>query len=322
MMNKSVTLVVALALALLASPLDVEAQQEPGKVARIGLIRSGSPPDPFVEAFLQGLRDLGYVEGRTIAIEYRWAEGRRERIPEFAEELVRLKVDVIVTPDVQLIKRVTATIPVVSPTMTDPVGAGLVASLTRPGGNITGLSLMSRELSAKRLELLKETVPKVSRVAVLRDPRTTVSVEPMDAAARTLGLALQILEVRSVDDFEKAFAAAKQAQAGAVNILESVFFAANRVHIVDAARKTRLPAIYQSRAFVDAGGLMSYGPHFPDLFRRAASYVDKILKGAKPADLPIEQPMKFEFIINMKTAKTLRLTIPPSVLARADEVIE
>jgi len=319
MINRRVALVVPLALALLASPLAAEAQPEAGKVARIGLIRPGSPPDPSAEAFLQGLRDLGYVEGRTIAIEYRWAHGKPERIPEFAEELVRLKVNVIVTANVsQVVKRVTTTIPLVSPNLSEE----LVASLARPGGNITGLSLASRELSAKRLQLLKETLPKVSRVAVLRDPRTAFEVGDLEAVARALGLDLQVLEVRSLDDLEKAFARAKQAQAGAVNILDSGFFTANRVRIVEAARKTRLPAIYQDRAFVHAGGLMSYGPNVADLFRRLATYVDKILKGAKPADLPVEQPTKFEFVINMKTAKTLGLTVPPWVLARADEVIE
>jgi putative ABC transport system substrate-binding protein len=306
-------------LALLASPLSGEAQQEVPKVPRIGLIRPGSPPDPNAEAFVQGLRDLGEVEGRTIAIEYRWAQGEPERIPKFAEELVRLKVDVIVTANVsQAAKRVPRTIPLVSPALDE----GLVASLARPGGNITGLAIMARELSAKRLELLKETLPKVSRVAILRDPRTSWSVEATEAVARARGVDLQILEVRNLDDLDKAFSGAQQAQAGAVNIVDSSFFAANRARFVDAARKARLPAIYQSRAFVEAGGLMSYGPDIPDLFRRAARYVDMILKGAKPADLPIERPSKFEFVINMKTAKALGLTFPPSVLVRASEIIE
>jgi putative ABC transport system substrate-binding protein len=313
-----------LSLGLLAAPPAADAQQ-PGKMPRIGLIRPGSPPDPHVEAFLQGLRDLGYVEGRTIAIEHRWAEAKPERIPAFTEELVRLKVDVIVTGTVggQTAKRVTSTIPVVIPTMPDPVGEGLVASLARPGGNITGLSLVSPELSMKRLELLKETLPKVSRVAVLRDPRISpTGLQATEAAARALGLHLQILDVWSLEDLETAFATAKKARAGALDILVSSFFFVNRVRVVEAVGKARVPAMYEHRAFVDAGGLISYGPNFPDLFRRAATYVDKILKGTKPADLPVEQPMRFELVLNMKTAKALGITFPQTILIRADQVIQ
>jgi putative ABC transport system substrate-binding protein len=303
---------------LLAAPLAAGAQ-DAGKVPRIGLIRPGSPPDPYVEAFRQGLRELAYVEGRTIAIEYRWAEGKPERIPEFAADLVRREVAVIVTANVsQVLKRVTTTIPLVSPNLSEE----LVASLGRPGGNITGVSLTSRETTAKRLDVLRETLPKVSRVAVLRDPRTAYDVGHLKSVAAALRLDLRIFVVQGLDDIEKAFAAAKQARAGAVNVLDSAFFTGNTVRIVEAARKTRLPAIYQSRAFVDAGGFMSYGPNLPEVYRRLASYVDKILKGTKPADLPVEQPTKFEFVISLKAARALGVVIPSSVLARADEVIE
>jgi putative ABC transport system substrate-binding protein len=297
------------------------AQPQRERIPRIGLIRPGAPPDPLAEAFRQGLLDIGYVEGRTIAIEYRWAQGKFGRVPELAEELVRLGVDIIVTAHTSAVaRRIPKTIPIVGATV--DVDGRLVASLARPGGNITGLTLVSRELSAKRLELLKETLPKVSRVAVLRDPTTSWSAEPMEAVARALGLDLHVFEARSLDDVEKAFANARQAQAGASNIIESSFFAANRGRLVEAVRKARLPAIYPDREFIHAGGLMSYGPNAADLYRRVATYVDKILKGARPADLPIEQPTKFEFVINLKTARALGLVIPSSVLARADEIIE
>lgn len=309
-----------LAVTLLASPLAARAQPERERIPRVGLIRPGAPPDPSVEAFRQGLRDLGYVEGRTIAIEYRWAQGKFGRAPELAEELVRLRVDIIVTVHTSAVaKRVPKTIPIVSPTLDER----LVASLARPGGNITGLVLVARELSAKRLELLKEALPEISRVAVLRDPSVASwSAEAMEAVARALGLDLRIFEVRSLDDLEKAIAGAKRAQVGALNIHESSFFAANLGRLVEAVRKSQLPAIYSSRDFVEAGGLMSYGPHVPALYRRAAAYVDKILKGARPADLPIEQPIKFDFVVNLNAAKTLGMTIPQSVVLRADEVIQ
>jgi putative ABC transport system substrate-binding protein len=318
-------LLVTLVLGLLAAPLAADAQQ-PGKVPRIGLIRPGSPPDPLVEAFLQGVRDLGYVEGRSIAIEYRWAKGKLERFPDLTAELVRLKVDVIVTTGTSgglAAKQATSTIPIVVPVMIDPVGAGLVASLARPGGNLTGLSLMSPELSEKRMELLKEAFPMVSRVAVLRDPRIPpMDLPPTEAAARARGLDLHTLEVRDINDLEAALAAAKKGRAGALNILTSAFFFAHRARIVEAMARARLPAMYPQREFVDVGGLMSYGPSLPDLFRRAAHNVDRILKGAKPADLPVEQPMKFELVINLKTANALGLTIPQSVLMRADHVVQ
>ena len=312
--------------ALAAAPPAASAQQ-PAKIPRIGLIRVGSPPDPAVEAFIQGLRDLGYVEGRTIAIEYRWGEGKPERVPAFAEELVRLKVDIIVAaagiPGGFAAKGATGTIPIVVPVMADPVGAGLVASLARPGGNLTGLSLMTPELSEKRMELLKEAFPSASRVAVLRDPRMPpTDLRTAEAAARALGLRVQTLEVRDITDLEAALAAAKRDRAGALNMLSSPFFFAHRGRVVEAVGKARLPAMYPLKDFVDAGGLMTYAPKVADLFRRAASYVDKILKGAKPADLPVEQPTRFELVINLKTAKSLGLTIPQTILIRADQVIQ
>jgi putative ABC transport system substrate-binding protein len=321
MIDRRVALAVTLALAFLASPLAATAQPERERIPRIGLILSGAPPDPFAEAFRQGLRALGHVEGRTIAIEYRWAHGKFGRAPELAEEVVRLGVDIVVTFHSSAVaRRIPNTVPIVSPTLN--VDGRLVASLARPGGNLTGLTLVNRELSAKRLEVLKEILPTVSRVALFRDPTISWSAENTEAMARTLGLDLQIFEVRSLDDVEKAFVGARRGQAGALNVLDSSFFAANRGHLVEAARKARLPAIYQSRDFVHAGGLMSYGPNIPDLYRRAATYVDKILKGAKPADLPIEQPTKFEFAINLKAAAALGLTIPQSILLRADEIIQ
>ncbi|TPW18285.1 MAG: hypothetical protein FD126_3482, partial [Elusimicrobia bacterium] len=277
-MKRLTVCTMAFALGLLAVSLAADAQQA-AKIPRIGFIRPGSPPDPLAEAFVQGLRDLGYVEGRTVAIEYRWAEGKPERIPDLTAELVRLKVDVIVTPGGYAVaaKRATGTIPIVFPVSADPVAAGLVASLARPGGNLTGLSLMSPELSEKRLELLKVAFPKVSRVAVLRDPRQPpTDLPPAEAAARALGLHLQVLEVRDINDLEAALAAAKKGRAGALNILSSPFFSAHRARIVETVAKARLPAMYYQREFVAVGGLMSYSPNFPDLFRRAATYVDKI----------------------------------------------
>ena len=300
--------------------------QQPGKVPRIGLIRLGSPPDPLVEAFRQGLRDLGYVEGRTVAIEYRWAEGKPERIPDFTVELIRLKVDIIVTvgePDTSAAKQATRTIPIVFAAHADPVGTGLVASLARPGGNITGLATMTAELSEKRLELLKEALPKLSRVAVLRDARQhPADLRITEAAAQALGLRLQVPEVRDINDLEPALAAAKKGRVGGLTQLQSPFFFAHRARFVEAVGKARLPAMYPHRAFVDVGGLMAYSPDFPYMFRRAATYVDKILKGAKPADLPVEQPTRFELVINMKTAKALGIRFPQSILIRADQVIQ
>jgi putative ABC transport system substrate-binding protein len=316
---------VTLIVAALAAPLAAEAQPA-GKNPRIGILRPGSPPDPLLDAFRQGLRELGYEEGRNISIEYRWADGRDERLPGLAADFVRLKVDVIVAGAgaVEAAKHATTTIPIVMPVSGDPVRAGLVASLARPGGNITGLTSLSGELPGKWMELLKETVPRVSRVAVLWDLASDPNqVKTSEAAARSLGVRLQVLKVGRAGGFEPALAEARKNDAGALIVLGSPFFYVQRTRLIDLAAKHRLPTIYAQREFVvGSGGLMSYGADYHPQFRRAATYVDKILKGAKPADLPVEQPTKFELVINLKTANALGLSIPSSVLARADEVIE
>jgi len=320
---------VVVALGILVVPLAAEAQQA-GKVARIGVLAQGSSTDAphSGEAFRQGLHDLGYVEGQNIVLEYRWAEGRAERLPDLAVELVNLKVDVIVaggTPAPLAAKHATRTIPIVMGGAGDPVGTGLVASLARPGGNVTGLSTLTPELGRKRLQLLKEVVPGVSRVAVLwnaANPYTLLLVRETEAAARTLGVQVQSLAVRGPDDFENALPAAIRGRAGALIVVDDPLTYLYRMRIVDFAARNRLPAMYGFREFAEAGGLMAFGANLADLYRRAATYVDKILKGAKPADLPVEQPTKFELIINMKTAKALGLTIPPSLLLRADQVVE
>ena len=305
------------------------AQQPAAKVPRIGYLSPGVTSDAYSrEAFQQGLRKLGYVTGKNILIEYRYSEGKFERLPELAEELVRLKVDVFVTigtPPSQAAKTATTTIPVVMALVSDPVEAGLVASLARPGGNVTGLSTVSPDLSGKRLELLKETIPKVSRIAVLydpNDPAKIAEIKETEVAARPLGMQLQSLEARSLDELEAAFKAAIRAKAGSVLVLPTALFNTHRKRIAELAAKNHLPTMWATSQLMDAGGLMSYGPDYTDLYRRAATYVDKILKGAKPADLPVEQPKKFELVINLKTAKQIGLTIPPNVLARADRVIK
>ncbi len=322
-------LVVALALSILSAPLSSEAQQR-GKVPRIGFLGAATPAAAahLVDAFRQGLRDLGYVEGQNIATEYRWAEGRLERLPDLAADLVRLKVDVIFAPSppsALAAKNATTAIPIVMALPGDPVGLGLVASLARPGGNITGMSNVSVELAPKQLQLLKQAVPKVSRVAILWNPANqshAPSLREMEVAARSLGVQLQPLEARGPDSFDNAFAAITRERAGALLLLGDGMFLQHRTRILDLVAKSRLPAMYGLREFVDAGGLMSYSPSFTDLFRRAATHVDKILKGAKPADLPVEQPTKFELLINLKVARALGLTIPQSVLIRADQVIQ
>jgi len=321
--------IVAAGLAIARSA--AEAQQA-SKVARIGFLATNLAVIPHLrDAFLQGLRDLGYVEGRNVVIEYRDAEGKLERFPALAAELVALKVDVIVaptTPATVAAKQATKTIPIVFAVVSDPVTSGLVTSLARPGGNVTGLSVLEPELVGKRLELLKQVVPGVSRVAVLWHPgavgeRTEKDVlKEAEAAARAMGVPLQFVEARGPADFDRAFLDMTRASAGALTVLESTVFFVERRHLVDLAAKNRLPAVYGLREFVDAGGLMAYGPNQPDLFRRAAIYVDKILKGAKPGDLPVEQPTKFELIINLKAAKGLDITIPQSLLLRAVEVIQ
>jgi putative ABC transport system substrate-binding protein len=316
----------ALGALLLALGMPAGAQQS-GKVSRIGILRTGSAPDPFVEAFRQGLRDLGYVEGQNIAIEYKWAEGKNERLPKLAADLVELKVNVIVAAGpgpIMAAKQATSTIPIVMPAVINPVDSGLVASLARPGGNLTGLATMVDELPGKWMELLKEALPRASRLAVLLDPANDIGqLRASEVASRSLGLRLQVLKVGTQDDFGTAFAEAQKNRADALITLASPFLYAHRTRVVELAAKHRLPAMYnQADWVVGSGGLMSYGPNFSDLFRRAAVYVDKILKGAKPADLPLEQPTKFELVINLKTAKQIGLTIPPSVLARADKVIK
>jgi putative ABC transport system substrate-binding protein len=317
----------------LAAPRGADAQQ-PTKIARIGYLTTAdvaTAPHHLREAFLQGLRDLGYVEGRNLVIEYRSAEGKVERLPDLAAELVALKVDVILAPasvHVLAAKQATRTIPIVFVNSGDPVASGLVNSLARPGGNVTGLSTLIVDLIGKCLEQLPQAVPGVSRVAVLWNPgdgpgRTEKDMlKRAEVAGRALRMRLQFVEVQGPADFDRPFSEMVGARAGAVTVLPSTMFFLERRRLVDLAAKNRLPAVYPAREFVDAGGLMSYGPDYADLFRRAATYVDKILKGAKPADLPVEQPTKFELVINLKTAKALGLTIPQSLLQRADEVIQ
>jgi putative ABC transport system substrate-binding protein len=309
-----------------AAPLAAEGQRA-DKVPRIGWLGT-DPAAHRREVLLQDLRDLGYVEGRNIEIEYRFAEGKMEQLPAVAAELVALNVDVIVAvsqPAVQAAQQATKTIPIVMFGVGDPVSTGLVANLARPGGNITGLSQLSPELSAKRLALLKEVIPKVSRVAVLLNPTNPSNAHQLrdtKAAAKALEVRLQLLEVHSPQHLESAFQAAAQGRAGALVTLDDLFIFTHRMRIVALAAKSRLPGMYGWPTFPEAGGLMSYGPDFRSMYRQAAIFVDKILRGARPADLPVEQPTKFELVINLKTAKALGLTIPPSLLARADQVIE
>jgi putative ABC transport system substrate-binding protein len=323
---------ITLFLGALFSPGTAGAQQA-AKVARIGWLAlnlAASPPQ-LHGAFRQGLRDLGYVEGRNVVIEYRDAEGKPERLPALAAELVALKVDVIVAgsaPHALVAKQATRTIPIVFISAGDPVTDGLVTSLARPGGNVTGLSSLTPERVGKCLELLTQAVPGVSRVAVLWQPgavgeRTEKeTLKGAEVAARALGVRLQLVEARAPADIDRAFSDMTKARAGALAVWTTAMFASERGRLVALAAKNRLPAVYTLSEFVDAGGLMSYGHSQADLNRRAAIYVDKILKGAKPADLPVEQPTRFDLVINLKTAKVLGLTIPPSVLARADHVVE
>jgi len=320
----------ALCALLLAFSFPARAQQ-PTKIPRVGWLTSGflSSISARAETFRQGLHELGYVEGKNILIEWRGADNIPERRSALAEELVRLKVDVIVTggsASTRAAKAATSTIPIVMASSDDPVGIGLVASLARPGGNITGLSQLSPELSGKRLEILKEVIPKLSRVAVFWTSTATDSAQVMkeiDLAAAAFGVKLQYLDVLTTKDIEPAFRAAIKGRADAVlEIISGPIRSAHLKEMAELAVKNRLPVMRERPEHVEAGGLMSYGVHLPDLGRRAATYVDKILKGAKPADLPVEQPMKFEFVINLKTAKQIGLTIPPNVLARADKVIK
>jgi putative ABC transport system substrate-binding protein len=318
-----------IAFVLVLSGTVAEAQQ-PAKVPRIGILMSGSASNASsrLRGFQQGLRELGYVEGKNIVIEYRYANGNPDPVPALAAELVRLNVDVLVADTsnaTQAAKNATQTIPIVFTTANDPVGDGQVASLARPGGNLTGFSIIALDLNGKRLELLKEVFPKIERVAFLTrsgPPTGEQRFKEAEADAKGLGLRLQFLGAKDADDLESAFDAAKRSGAQAVLAHPSTFVATNRPRIIQLAAKHRLPVIYAGAEAAEAGGLMSYGPDIFDNYRRAAVYVDKILRGAKPADLPVQQPMKFEFVINLKTAKQLGLTIPPTVLARADRVIK
>jgi len=321
--------ILALVVTLAMCGARAEAQQQP-KIPRIGFLTNNSSTGLAAadEAFRQGLRALGHVEGKSLVIEYRYGEGKVGRLAEMAAELVRLKVDVIVTggpTSTRTAKQATSTIPIVMATDPDPVANGFVASLARPGGNITGLATLSPELSGKRLELLKEILSKLSRVAVLgtsTTPGTAQELKEAELAAGAFGVKLQHLDVVSPKDIETAFRAASTGHADAVLVLNSAILLSQRRQLVDLAVKSRLPAIYNVPEFVEDGGFMSYGVSFIDLHRRAATYVDKILKGAKPADLPVEQPRKFDFVINLKAAKQIGVTIPPNVLARADKVIK
>jgi putative tryptophan/tyrosine transport system substrate-binding protein len=321
----------SLVLAISVSAASLAAHAQPtAKIARIGYLNATSAASvaPRIEAFRQGLRDVGYEEGKNIVIEYRHADGRLERLGSLAAELVRLNVEVIVSSgpaDTKAAKGATSTIPIVMAWNNDPVGSGFVASLARPGGNITGLSSLSSGLSGKQLELLKEVVPRLSRVAVFgnsEEPGNEQNLTEVELAARAFGTKTHIFDVRSPRNIETAFRAAAKESANAGLVLPSPISALHRAEFAERAMKNRLPIVYWRSEAVAAGGLMSYGPSFNDLFRRAATYVAKILKGARPADLPVEQPTKFELVINLKTAKALGLTIPQSILLRADRVVE
>jgi ABC-type uncharacterized transport system substrate-binding protein len=331
-MKKVAALSLLIAVALVAFAVIVEAQQ-PKKVFRIGYLSNtdAATDSSRAEAIWLALRELGYIEGQNIAIEYRYSEGKRDRAPELAAELVRLKVDIIVVAGgetwIRAAKNATKTIPIVMVALgVDPVKAGLVKSLARPGGNVTGLTALSRELGGKRLELLKEAVPKISRVAVLYDPAAPGWArevkEDLPIAARALKLTILPSEARAADDFEKVFAAMSKERPDGLVVTGGTVMRPNRKRIAGFALKSRLPSVSSSEEFVDAGALMSYAADDADNYRRVAIYVDKILKGAKPADLPVEQPTKFELVINLKTAKQIRLTIPQSLLYRADKVIK
>jgi putative ABC transport system substrate-binding protein len=316
---------IAIAVALTVCVALASAQQ-PQNIPRVGILFIGGRDQPHLEAFKQGLRERGYIEGKNIALEYRYAEGREDRLPELAAELVQVKVDVIVvTADIsaQAAQRATKTLPIVV-TTGDPVTWGLADSLAKPGGNVTGLSVLLADLSGKRVEILKETFPKLSRVAALWNPTGRVAspvFKETSAAAQALSLQLHSFEVQTLQDIEKALVEIPKLRSSALLVLLTPLVTLHSKRIVELALKQHLPGMYPTRQFAEEGGLMAYGPLIGDLYRRAATYVDKILKGAKPADLPVEQPMKFEFVINLKTAKQIGLTIPPNVLARADKVI-
>jgi ABC-type uncharacterized transport system substrate-binding protein len=332
-MNKSISSIAVNALLLALSPLAnvvgaiVEAQQA-GKVQRIGYISGRSGVGAMDEVFKTALRELGYVEGKNVTFAYRWAEEKLDRLPALAAELVQLKVDVIVTettPAARAAKKATTTIPIVMALSADAVGTGLVASLARPGANITGLTFIGPDMSGKWVELLKELSPKTSRLAYLAHPDLPPEVlafKAMQPVAQGLGMTIKLVEARSQNDFKRAFSEMKQARVNGLVVSPGFIYVQNRKLIVDFAAQQRLPTIYGRSDFVDAGGLASYGTSFPHLYRRAAVFVDKILKGAKPADLPVEQPTKFELVINLNAARQIGLTVPPNVLARADKVIK
>ena len=326
MSRRCLSIVVAALCLLLAAPLAARAQQA-GRVWRIGMLMNSD--GPLVEVFRQELRNLGYIEGRNILVEYRWHKGEVDRLPALAAELVNLKLDLIVAGGPQptlALRAATKTVPIVFVAVADPVLLGLVSSLAHPGGNVTGLAtLVPEEFGTKQVELLKQTVPAAVRMAVLINPENPIHrayLPQTVAAAKKLGMRLQILEARTPNELDSAFAAATREHADALQVYADNLFNAHRTQIVALAAKSRLPTLYLWKEDVLAGGLMSYAPLLSDMFRRVPTYVDKILKGAKPADLPVEQPTKFELVINLKTAKTLGLTIPPALLARADQVIE
>ena len=320
---------IALTAILLALCISAQAEQ-PKKISRIGYLAgiTAAAQSARIEAFREGLRELGYSEGKNIIIESRYAEGNADRVRSLAMELVRLKVDVILSAgssDTLAAKEATATIPIVMAAAGDPVASGFVTSLARPGGNITGLSILAPELSGKQRELLREIIPKLSRVAVFETsttPGAAQALKEMKLAAQAFGVKLEYLDILAFKDIETAFRAASKAHADAIVALGGPLFNSHRTHIIELATKSRIPVMYNVSEFVDSGGLITYGASWPDLFRRAATYVDKILKGAKPADLPIEQPKKFDLIINLNAAKQIGLTIPPNVLARADKVVK
>jgi putative ABC transport system substrate-binding protein len=321
---RAVRLVLALTCCLAHAPLPVDAQPT-AQVSRVGVLVYGTHPDPYIELFRSRMHDLGYVEGRNLAFESRYAKGEVDRLPALAAELVQLRVDVIFTvgTDVAaLARRATATVPIVMVASGDPVRAGLAASLARPGGNVTGMTLLASELAGKRLELLKEAVPRASRVAVLWNPdHPDQEFNEMRATAQALGIQLQSLEVRGSEDFDRAFRVVARGRTDAIVAVSSRQTFLHRQQIASFALKNRLPSISGWAVFSEAGGLLTYGPNLTDALDRATAYVDRVLKGAKPGELPIEQPTKFELVINLKTAKALGLTIPQSLLLRADEVI-
>ncbi len=319
----------SLAGSLLAAPLTAEAQ-EAGKLVRIGILSTGSISSNLhlFKVFQGRLHELGYIDGQNVAFEFRAADGKNERLPALAAELIRLKVDVLLTtgtPAAVAAKQATSRVPIVTAIVADPVGAGLINNLARPGGNITGITDLDDELSGKRMALLKEVVPGLSRVAIMwktGNPAHKTALREAEVAGRSLDLRLQLLDVRAPSEFQPAFTMMARERAGALILMADSMFSVHRAQLVDTAARSRMPTMFWVRDFVEAGGLMSYGTVYPDLFLRAAVYVDKILKGGKPADLPVEQPTKFELVINLKIAKALGLTIPPSLLQRADQVIE